>query len=232
MPNPATSTQAPPKKERSLTRPLGERFNDALVYAHNLHREQPRKGRDIPYIGHLLGVASLVLEAGGDEDMAIAALLHDAVEDQGGLPRLHEIERKFGSRVALIVQGCTDSDAINPEEKLPWCDRKLKYIAHVEQEANGEVRLVSVADKVHNARAVLLDHYEDGDAVFQRFTSGKNGTLWYYRALVHAFRAGEARERQSEGVNSRGRRRLIEELERIVSQLEQRAGGQGANPCG
>src|SRR5690242_11922283 len=139
---------------RALSNPLSDRFNDALVYAHNLHRDQPRKGRDIPYIGHLLGVASLVLENGGDEDMAIAALLHDAVEDQGGLPRRDEIQRKYGERVAEIVMGCTDSDATDPIQKLPWCDRKVAYIAHVRDEADGAVRLVSLADKVHNARAI------------------------------------------------------------------------------
>src|SRR5512140_2918168 len=104
----------PKHERRTLTHPLSDRFNDALVYAHTLHRDQPRKGKDIPYIGHLLGVASLVLENGGDEDMAIAALLHDAVEDQGGLPRRDEIESKFGPRVANIVMGCTDSDTVDP----------------------------------------------------------------------------------------------------------------------
>jgi (p)ppGpp synthase/HD superfamily hydrolase len=230
MPNPATVPEAPPKKRRFLSHPLGERFNDALVYAHNLHRTQPRKGRDIPYIGHLLGVASLVLEAGGDEDMAIAALLHDAVEDQGGRPRLEEIERKFGPRVARIVKGCTDSDAINPEEKLPWRQRKQQYIAHVEREADSEVRLVSVADKVHNARAILFDHYEERDAVFARFQGGKDGTLWYYRALVHAFRTAEARD-TSDDAAAHGRKRLMEELERVVGELERRAARAGANPC-
>src|SRR5450759_2625222 len=150
---------------RILTKPLSDRFNDALVYAHNLHREQPRKGRDIPYIGHLLGVASLVLENGGDEDMAIAALLHDAVEDQGGLPRRDEIEKKFGKRVAGNVMGCTD-------------------------------------------------HHESGDVCFDRFSGRKDGSLWYYRALVDAFRHAEARH-LDDSVSGSGRRRLIAELERV-----------------
>lgn len=215
---------------RELTNPLGERFNQALVYAHNLHRTQPRKGKDIPYIGHLLGVASLVLESGGDEDMAIAALLHDAVEDQGGLPRLEEIKAKFGPRVAHIVRGCTDSEAIDPDQKAPWCQRKQWYIHHVEHEADAEVRLVSVADKVHNARAILIDQSEIGDAVFERFSGKRNGTLWYYRALVDAFRAAERRDGRRDAA-IKGRGRLIAELDRVVSEIEQRAGGPGENPC-
>ncbi len=218
-------------KKRILSRPLGEKFNDALVYAARLHRDQPRKGKDIPYIGHLLGVASLVLEAGGDEEMAIAALLHDAVEDQGGLPRLDEIQKIFGPKVARIVKGCTDSWEIDSDSKPPWCERKEKYIAHVEHEADAEVRLVSAADKVHNSRAILSDHYELGDAVFDRFSGKKQGTLWYYRALVEAFRAAEGRDSQSSEAATRGRRRLIDELARVVEELERRAGGQGANPC-
>jgi (p)ppGpp synthase/HD superfamily hydrolase len=215
---------------RILTKPLSDRFNDALVYAHNLHREQPRKGRDIPYIGHLLGVASLVLENGGDEDMAIAALLHDAVEDQGGLPRRDEIEKKFGKRVARIVMGCTDSDAVDPHQKAPWCERKVAYIHHVQHEADAEVRLVSVADKVHNARAILTDHHESGDVCFDRFSGRKDGSLWYYRALVDAFRHAEARH-LDDSVSGSGRRRLIAELERVVNELESRCGGRGKNPC-
>ncbi|MGH9523704.1 MAG: HD domain-containing protein, partial [Terriglobales bacterium] len=224
--------------------PLSDRFNDALVYAHNLHRLQPRKGRDIPYIGHLLGVASLVLENGGDEDMAIAALLHDAVEDQGGLPRRDEIANKYGERVAEIVMGCTDSDAVDPDHKLPWCDRKVAYIAHVRNEADGAVRLVSLADKVHNARAILTDHHESGDPCFDRFSGRKDGTLWYYRSLVEAFAHAESRENPGwptlAGVArvgntnmelAHGRRRLMAELERVVTELEARCGGKGKNPC-
>ncbi len=215
---------------RVLTKPLSERFNHALVYAHNLHRTQPRKGRDIPYIGHLLGVASLVLESGGDEDMAIAALLHDAVEDQGGLPRADEIKKKFGERVTQIVMGCTDSDAIDPRKKAPWCQRKQDYLDHVRKEAGPDVLLVSVADKVHNARAILTDHYESGDVCFDRFSGQKDGTLWYYRSLVEAFRHAESRH-QDDSASGVGRRRLIAELERVVTELESRCGGRGKNPC-
>lgn len=215
---------------RLLSNPLSDRFNDALVYAHNLHRHQPRKGRDIPYVGHLLGVASLVLENGGDEDLAIAALLHDAVEDQGGLPRRDEIEQKYGKRVADVVMGCTDSDAVDPMQKLPWCERKVAYIAHVKDEADGGVRLVSVADKVHNARAILTDHHECGDPCFDRFSGKKDGTLWYYRSLVDAFRTAEERGHEDSEL-ARGRRRLIAELDRVVTELEARCGGKGKNPC-
>jgi (p)ppGpp synthase/HD superfamily hydrolase len=218
-------------KKRVLSRPLSDKFSDALVYAAKLHRHQPRKGKDIPYIGHLLGVASLVLESGGDEEMAIAALLHDAVEDQGGLPRLDEIRREFGAKVARIVDGCTDSYEVDPEKKASWCQRKQKYIAHVEHEADPEVRLVSIADKVHNARAVLADHYEIGDDVFARFSKGKQGTLWYYRALVNAFRFAEARDNHPEDSAAQGRKRLMDKLERVVDELERRAGGRGENPC-
>ncbi len=218
-------------KKRVLSRPLSDKFNDALVYAARLHREQPRKGQDIPYVGHLLGVASLVLESGGDEEMAIAALLHDAVEDQGGQPRLEEIRKMFGARVAHIVEGCTDSDEIDPERKPPWCERKEKYIAHVEHKADAEVRLVSAADKVHNARAILSDHYEMEDRVFDRFSGKKQGTLWYYRALVDAFRAAEARDNHPADGSAQGRHRLINELARVVDELERRSGGPGVNPC-
>ncbi|MBZ5512311.1 MAG: HD domain-containing protein [Acidobacteriia bacterium] len=218
-------------KKRVLSRPLSDKFNDALVYAARLHREQPRKGKDIPYVGHLLGVASLVLESGGDEEMAIAALLHDAVEDQGGQPRLEEIRKLFGAKVARIVDGCTDSYEVDPDKKASWCERKQKYIAHVERAADPEVRLVSIADKVHNARAVLADHYEIGDEVFNRFSKGKQGTLWYYRALADAFRAAEARDRHPDDDAAQGRRRMMDKLERVVDELERRSGGRGVNPC-
>jgi len=214
-----------------LSKPLSDRFNDALVYAHTLHRHQPRKGKDVPYIGHLLGVASLVLEAGGDEDMAIAALLHDAVEDQGGRPLLEEIRARFGGKVARIVEGCTDSYEQDPDRKLPWCERKIDYIEHVREHADAEVRLVSVADKLYNARAILTDHFECSDAVFERFSGKKDGTLWYYRALVEAFRAAETRDAHDSADVGAGRRRLLDELERTVEQLEARCGGKGENPC-
>jgi GTP pyrophosphokinase len=179
------------------------RFVEALGYAARLHARQVRKRTGRPYIGHLLSVASIVIEYGGDELMAIAALLHDAVEDQGGLPRLREIRRKFGARVARIVDGCTDSYT---EPKPPWRERKLAYIQRVAEEP-AEVRLVSAADKLSNARETLHELRVHGDSVFEKFEGKKEGTLWYYRALVETFRKAVANP-------------LIEELDRVVTQLE------------
>ncbi len=185
---------------------LTARFIRALGYAARLHSRQLRKGKDRPYVGHLLSVASIVIEHGGDEDAVIAALLHDAVEDQGGLPRLREIRRKFGARVARIVEGCTDA---HETHKPPWRERKRRYIQRVHRES-ADVRLVSAADKLSNARELLADHHLEGDAVFERFHGKKDGTLWYYRALVREFRAAGATP-------------LVQELSRVVTALENRA---------
>jgi (p)ppGpp synthase/HD superfamily hydrolase len=174
-----------------------------LDYAARLHARQVRKRTDRPYIGHLLSVTSIVIEYGGDEEMAIAALLHDAVEDQGGTPRLKEIRKKFGKRVAHIVDGCTDSCT---EPKPPWMERKRAYLDHVGEE-NADVRLVSAADKLSNVRETLNDVRQHGDEVFERFAGKKEGTLWYYRALVGAFRKA-------------GNNPLVEELDRAVTELE------------
>jgi (p)ppGpp synthase/HD superfamily hydrolase len=182
---------------------LSTRFEEALVFAAQLHREQTRKGTTIPYIAHLLGVASIVLEYGGDEDEAIAALLHDAIEDQGGASTREEIRRRFGETVVAIVNGCTDAEVI---PKPPWRARKEDYIAHMAH-ASPSVRLVSAADKLHNARAILADYRVLGEALWPRFNGGKAGTLWYYRSLVSAFRA-------------RGMTSLVEELDRVVSEIE------------
>ena len=162
---------------------LTERFEEALGYAAHLHALQKRKGTSIPYVAHLLSVTSLVLENGGDEDQAIAALLHDAVEDQGGLPTLQEIRRLFGERVARIVDGCTDA-YVRP--KPPWRKRKEDYLAHL-RHAEADVRLVSLADKLHNARSILRDLRRDGPQSLSRFNGGRSGTLWYYRSLVTIF---------------------------------------------
>jgi (p)ppGpp synthase/HD superfamily hydrolase len=150
-----------------------------------LHRQQKRKGTQIPYLGHLLAVTALVIEAGGDEDSAIAALLHDAAEDQGGLETLEEIHIRFGERVAEIVRGCTDTFET---PKPPWRPRKQAYLAHLRL-APAEVRRVSLADKVHNARSIVSDLLRVGNAVWERFTGGKDGTLWYYRSLIEVYRA-------------------------------------------
>ena len=182
---------------------FSNRFLRALDYAARLHARQVRKRTDRPYIGHLLSVTSIVIEYGGDEEMAIAALLHDAVEDQGGLPRFREIRRKFGKRVAHIVEGCTDSYT---EPKPPWMERKRAYVERVATES-ADVRLVSAADKLSNARETLHDLRVQGDEVFDRFAGKKQGTLWYYRALVNEFRKA-------------GNHPLVQELDRIVTELE------------
>ena len=182
---------------------LSRKFEDALVFATRLHAGQSRKGRDVPYVTHLLSVAALVLEDGGSEDEAIAALLHDAVEDQGGLPTLKAIERRFGKKVAAIVEGCTDAYTI---PKPPWGERKEQFIAHVEK-ASPEVRRVSLADKVHNARTVLADYRVLGESLWSRFKGGKQGTIWYYRTLEGCFRRAQSGP-------------LVDELDRVVRDLE------------
>ncbi len=189
-----------------MTVTLSARFDEALGYARRLHAAQVCKGTAIPYIAHLLAVTAIVLEHGGEEDEAIAALLHDAVEDQGGSATRTEIRRRFGEHVAAIVDGCTDAETI---PKPPWRARKEAYVAHIAH-ASPSVRLVSGADKLHNARAILADYRQHGDELWARFTGGRDGTLWYYRALADAFRAV-------------GSTPLIEELERTVRELEQLA---------
>lgn len=183
------------------------RFEDALIYAHQLHAKQKRKGTSVPYVGHLLAVTAIVIENGGNEDEAIGALLHDAIEDQGGAKTREEIRSRFGEKVAAIVDGLTDTDQT---PKPPWRARKAAYIAHLSH-ATPAVLLVSLADKLHNARSILQDYRTCGDAVWKRFTGGQAGTLWYYRALVDAFRA----RRQFSA--------LVDELDRTVMELEQLA---------
>jgi (p)ppGpp synthase/HD superfamily hydrolase len=182
---------------------LGRAFEQALLFAQRKHDGQTRKQTSIPYIAHLLGVCALVLEAGGDEDLAIAALLHDVVEDCGGAPMLKQVRRRFGKRVAHVVNGCTDTDQT---PKPPWQKRKEDYLKHLRQ-ADADVRLVSAADKVHNARAILNDYREIGEPIWQRFQGRRDGTLWYYRALVREFDRGKAN-------------RLTRELKRVVTELE------------
>lgn len=164
---------------------LTQRFKEALDYALELHGDQQRKGSDTPYVAHLLAVASLVLEDGGDEEQAIAALLHDAPEDRGGRETLRSIRQRFGDRVADIVDGCTDT---YETPKPPWRQRKEGYLEHL-QTASEEVRRVSLADKLHNARSILTDLLRCGDHVWTRFNGGKDGTLWYYRSLLQVFRS-------------------------------------------
>ena len=162
---------------------LGPRFQRAFEFAAKQHAGQTRKASSIPYIAHLMGVASLVFEAGGDEDLAIAALLHDVVEDCGGAPMLNQIRRRFGPRVAKIVDGCTDAYQL---PKAPWHDRKVSYINRLKKE-DAETRLVSAADKLNNVRSILSDYRTIGESVWSRFNGGRDGTLWYYRTLRDEF---------------------------------------------
>lgn len=184
--------------------PLSNRFEDALVYAACLHSRQVRKGSSTPYVSHLLGVASIALEYGANEDEAIAALLHDAVEDQGGAARLEDIRQHFGDAVAEIVAGCSDS-MVTP--KPPWKERKETYLNHLAQ-TSPSIRLVSCADKLYNARSVLKDYRALGDELWPRFHGGRDGTLWYFRRLVEEYR------------NADHTSALVDELDRVVTELE------------
>jgi GTP pyrophosphokinase len=186
---------------------LSNRFNQALTFAAELHAQQQRKGSGVPYVAHLLGVTSIALEYGANEDEAIAALLHDAIEDQGGAATGAEIRRRFGDTVATIVEACTDADST---PKPPWRERKELYLSHLPT-ASPSVLLVSASDKLHNARSILQDYRAIGEEVWDRFKGRKTGTLWYYRALVEAFRPT--------GVNPG----LFAELERTVTAIEQLA---------
>lgn len=198
---------------------LGPRFERALAYAARLHRHQRRKGSDVPYVSHLLATAALALEHGGDEDEAIAALLHDAIEDQGGEATRRAIRRRFGARVAAIVDECSDADTV---PKPPWRERKENYIAHLAA-ASPSARLVCACDKLHNARTILADLERHGEALWERFRGGREGTLWYYRAIAdELLRAGGGPASTA--------------LERIVGEIEQRAGaasvGAARRPAG
>ena len=183
---------------------LSKKFDEALVYASRVHGNQMRKKTGIPYVAHILGVTAIALEYGADETEAIGALLHDAVEDGGGAERLRDIREKFGDEVARIVDGCTDTDQT---PKPPWLERKQAYIEHL-KDSDRSTRLVSASDKLHNTRAILAELRRNGLEVFERFSGKKDGTLWYYRALVGAFRQhGDHAD-------------LIDELDRVVSEIE------------
>jgi (p)ppGpp synthase/HD superfamily hydrolase len=162
---------------------LGDRFEQALRFAFETHRTQIRKGSGVPYIGHLLGVCSLVIEEGGGEDEAIGALLHDAAEDCGGQAMLDQINDLFGEHVATIVEGCTDT---LESPKPDWCERKRAYIEHLSSQPESVLR-VSLADKLFNARAILRDYLVVGDELWDRFKTGREGQLWYYRQLADRF---------------------------------------------
>lgn len=190
---------------------LGPRFEEAFRLALRLHQRQRRKGTEVPYISHLMAVAAIALENGANEDQAIAALLHDGPEDQGGETVLREIEQRFGPEVARIVLGC--SDAIG-EPKPAWRPRKEAYLTHLLM-APDDVRLVSAADKLHNARSILLDYRRDGDATWGRFAGGKEGSIWYYRALADIFL-------------QLGPQRIAQELDLVVREIERLAQEPGA----
>ncbi len=192
---------------------LGPSLQRAFRYAAKWHAGQTRKQTAVPYLSHLMAVASLVLEGGGDEGMAIGALLHDVVEDCGGMPRLREIRRLFGPRVAGIVEGCTDTFV---EPKPVWLERKKGYLQRAKQ-ADADTRLVSAADKLHNVRTILTDFRNDGDAIWMRFNGKKEGTLWYYRALSDEY--------------SKTPNRITRELEIVVKELEMACEHAGGNPA-
>ena len=182
---------------------LSRQFEKALVYATRIHGGKLRKKTRIPYIAHILGVTAIAMEYGANETEAIAALLHDAVEDCGGAKRLRDIERKFGKRVARIVEGCTDTDQT---PKPPWLKRKRAYVEHV-RHAPMPTKLVSASDKLHNVRAILMDYRQEGEKLWSRFGGGKLGALWYYRALVNAF-------------NGKRIQPLVQEINRTLTELE------------
>ena len=189
---------------------LTERFTDAVEYARQLHTEY-RKGTGIPYMAHLIGVAALVMgEAGGrvpvTEDMVIAALLHDAVEDHGGTPRLRDIEEKFGPEVSRMVAALSDTFAEDHDKKEGWEDRKKNYLTRLRDEPD-DVLLISAADKLYNAKAILDDFNEIGFKVFDRFKRGKDQQLWYFDELLKVFLAHP-------------RNRIVKDLERVVQELK------------
>jgi len=182
---------------------LTRRYEEALTYTLRLHADQARKVSGTPYIAHLLAVSSLVLEDGGDEDEAIAALLHDAIEDQGGQKTKEEIGERFGGRVSTIVEACSDAERI---PKPPWRERKEAFIASL-QSAPVSVQRVVAADKLHNVRSILRDYQRSGETIWQHFTGGREGTLWYYRSVTDVLI-------ELDGTP------LAQELDRVVTRLE------------
>lgn len=196
-----------------MAMPLTSRFEEALLAAARWHAAQTRKLSAAPYVGHLLAVCATVLAHGGDEDDAIAALLHDAVEDQGGRQTRDEIARRFGARVAQIVDGCTDATEM---PKPPWRERKEAHLARL-ADVSAAVCLVEAADKLDNVRALVREYRRHGPGVWSHFHGGREGTLWYYRAMLGAIRRAAPPD-------------LTEELEQAVGQLEQAvARGEGTS---
>ncbi len=194
---------------------LSSRFSSAVDYARILHIER-RKGTDIPYMAHLLGVAALVMGEAGHadvtEDMVIAALLHDAAEDHGGQLRLDDIEHSFGRDVAQMVESLSDSLAEDSSKKAPWRERKENYLKRLRREA-ADVLLISAADKLYNARSILDDYRKMGPEVWKRFKRGRKHQLWYFRELLKVFKAA-------------GKNRIVAELERVTDKLERISAGE------
>lgn len=192
---------------------LSDRFSRALVYAAELHADQTRKVSGAPYVSHLLRVAGIALGAGADEDEAIAAVLHDAIEDQGGDKTRQEIRRRFGDRVVEIVDGCTDTDQ---HPKPPWRERKEAYLARLKN-ASVSVRLVSACDKLDNARSILTGYRRLGQSLWDRFSGGRDGVAWYYRSVVEALKQA-------------GTDPLVDELELAVSEIDRIVAQEGSRP--
>jgi (p)ppGpp synthase/HD superfamily hydrolase len=210
-------------KEEHRAFVLTRRFIQAVDYARQIHTGW-RKGTHVPYMAHLLGVASLVMGESGHvpfavtEDMVIAALLHDAVEDEGGLPRLQDIEAKFGKDVAKIVEGCTDSSEVDSDKKQEWRVRKEAYIKRLREEPDESegTLLVSAADKLYNARAILEDYREVGAEVWKRFKRGRDQQLWYFDELIKVY------EERCQNW------RIVEELKRMVAELRRVSAGEAS----
>lgn len=202
---------------------LTHRFTRAVDYARILHIER-RKGTEIPYMAHLLGVASLVMSESGHvpfpvtEDMVIAAVLHDTVEDHGGSTRLADVTENFGPAVASMVEGLSDTLSEDSLNKEPWLERKQTYLTKLAEEPK-EVQLISAADKLHNARSIVDDYRVIGSEVWKRFKRGRDQQLWYFNELLKIFR------------NS-GENRIVEELGRVVDELKELSAGEAKTPSG
>jgi len=193
---------------------LGTKFKDALLFAMEIHAGDFRKGTSIPYVSHLLGVCALVLEDGGDEEEAIAALLHDTLEDHPEKVNKDDLIRRFGARVADLVERCTDTPPdYRAGEKPPWHERKSAYVDQIRKETYPLCR-VSLADKIHNVRTIVMDYRRLGDAIWARFKANKDDQLRYHWDLVDAFREANAPAH------------LLNELDILVSELES-----GKNPA-
>ena len=199
---------------------LTKRLSDAFDMAREVHNGDSIKGSNLPYLLHLLDVCSIALRHGADEDLAIAALLHDVVEDGGGAPMLDEIRDQFDDRVGDIVFACSDSLEVDPAKKPDWWQRKIQYTDHL-RVASTDVALVSGADKLSNVRSIVADHAEIGDALFERFKTGRVGTLWYYRRIAQIL--------PSRLSDAEGAQRLGASLCSVVSELLEAVGDGGAD---